>query len=177
MAATNTSFEQEHLGNEAGFVDVRVETIRSNFDHYRHFMDHYGPKLIGEAEFKKQCTTKTPDEWLTTAEESFGLVSMENYRDMMRARVQNSAKVPAKYTVVGKAKRNMGFSEAGIDRYSMIYNKVKADRKFCTKGEQYRKLKQEEAKQRVRAKQLKQEETIRDRENGRKAAACDEFPI
>ena len=147
--------EQERIDNLVKFQKLDHEKIREKYDQYEHFMDEYGPKLIGAKEYKTKCCQMTPEEWMTRQEETFCLLSLENYHDAVYQKVHHNKKVSPQWTNVKDAKRNQGYADAGITRYNVIYDVVKKGReknKFKF-GEKYlaekRAKKQEEEDERT----------------------------
>ena len=160
------------------FEMVTCETIQTNYNHYKHFMDHYGPKIVGHIEYKNACTTETPEEWMTEAEEAYGLLSLENYKDFVYEKVHNKKAVQPKWSVGGVAKRNMGYAEAGINRFDEIFEAVEKTRKDETNyGKEYMKYRQELEEGKIDANQKRKLENMEVRQGNRKSARKVTIPL
>ena len=170
--------EQRRIASLPKFVHVTANNIRENYDFYKHFMDVYGPKLVGEEHYKMECDRKTPEEWMTRSEESFGLLTMEDCREQAYQRVRNNKKVPAKYRLSGNARRNQYYSVHGIQRFNSLMKQTKqrrdADKTF---GERYMHEKQQEKKQSGFGLTGKRKRSIEEREMHLVPAVCDEMPF
>ena len=159
------------------FEMVTCETIRTNYEHYKHFMDNYGPKIVGHVEYKNACTTKTPEDWMTEAEEAYRLLSLENYQEFVSEKVNNKKTIQPKWSVGGVAKRNMGYAEAGINRFDEIFEAVEKTRKEETNyGTEYMKYRQELEEGKIDANQKRKLENMEERQRNRRMARKLEIP-
>ena len=107
---------------------------------YRHFMDIYGPKLVGNTRWGELRSSKTPEEWMTPYQEAFGLLTIENYEETVKEKVVNGRTVTPKWTRHGTAKRNQGYLPEGIKRYhEILLQEVTRGRKDnCAHGTKYK---------------------------------------
>ena len=80
---------------------------------YKHFMDNYGPKLVGHTRWEELRGEKTPEECMTPYEEAFGLVTIENYEESVKEKVNNNRSITPKWTLNGTARRNQGYAPEG----------------------------------------------------------------
>jgi len=156
--------EQGRIDKLVKFQKVGHEAIRKEYAQYKHFMNEYGPKLIGAKEYKTKCCQMTPEEWMTRQEETFCFLTLENYHNVVYQKVHHNKKVSPEWTNVNNPKRNQGYADAGIARYNVIYDVVKKGReenKFKF-GEKYlaekRAKKQEEEDERTQKSDEKIEE-------------------
>ena len=108
---------------------------------YKHFMDNYGPKLVGHTRWEELRGEKTPEEWMTLYEEAFGLLTIENYEDHLKQKVNNNRSVLPRWTQNGTARRNQGYAPEGIKRFGELIenvNKGRADESENKFGVRYR---------------------------------------
>lgn len=171
--------EQEKMNKRTKWREINVDNIRGKDDYgnYKYFMDEFGPAIIGVDDYKKFRDEKSPDEWMTIAEESFVLVSLENYGELVEQQVRYNSKVKPMYTENGKAKRNQGYTKAGIDKFNEIFEKVVENRKDKTFGERYLKEKKEEVRKGKASKEESWLAKATKRENGWTGAKCLAIPI
>ena len=157
---------------------VTSSNIRSNYETYKHFMDNYGPRIVGKEIFENNCLVKTPEEWMTAAEEAFGLTAMENYHERVHEKVKNNRRIDARWTVNGEAKRNQGTAQEGIKYYTKVYKEVQASRKEVhAHGRRYMEDKKKEGSEKLTGKRKRKQENQVKREDGLETAMCTEFEL
>ena len=136
-----TEKDKERIEKLEKYRTVQLSRWRRSDEYplYKHFMDHYGPKLVGSTRWVELRSSKTPEEWMTPYQEAFGLLTMENYEETVKERVVNGRTVTPKWTRHGTARRNQGYLPEGIKRYREILQEVTRARKdSCAHGEKYR---------------------------------------
>ena len=151
------------------FQEVTAENIRDDYDSYLHFMDEYGPRLVGLDKFNSVVAKKTPEQWMTRSLEAFGLVTLENYHETVSDSVYKSqpCPTPAKFTVFGTAKRNQGYKQEGLTRHRKLGEMVDEGRKKNKEyGEKYLKEKQEEMAEKGNRGKKRKLEAAEEREKG-----------
>ena len=135
---------------------------------YKHFMNNYGPKLVGHKRWEELRGEKTPEEWMTPYEEAFGLVTIENYEESIKKKVIYDQAVKPKWTRNGNAKRNQGYAAEGILRYRQILQIVLKGRSDdCSKnlGTRYKDEWKEAEREMAETGKRKRAEVIRSRED------------
>lgn len=153
------------------WTDVTVETVCDDYDHYKHFMDEYAPKLVPKSIYNRHVTTCAPELWLHPVLEAFGHLTIENYREKVDQWVNHRKDVEARWT--GKrenAKKNQGYSNEGIQRHHDIMDKVAEGRQSDTRkgfGSRYLEEKIEEAEYRMGKGKKRKQEAVDRRERGR----------
>ena len=157
------------------YKNVTLENIREEYECYRHFMNEYGPKLVGSDKFNGAVARKTPEQWMNISLEAFGLVTLENYHDKVNDYVEHKKlDTPAKYTVSGNAKRNQGYTKAGIKRHRDMYESIGKKRKESNAfGKKYLEEKREELEARGNRGKKRKLDSIAEREQGWVDAAGD----
>ena len=152
--------------------------IRDSYDHYRFFMNEFGPRLVGVKYYKEKHAEVVPEEWLSVAGEGFGILTLENYYASLVKELENNIRCPAKYTKNGDAKRNQGWSQEGLDRHQSFCEviatlrendekKKERDGGYETYGDRYLKEKKEERDLLfMKRGKKRKEETARNREAG-----------
>ena len=121
------------------FVHVRAETMHNNteeddngYAEYKHFMDQYGPLLVGKDTIKSYLLDRVPEFWISPTLEAFGLVSIENYNKATDGWIEARDKGRhGKFCQSGNARRNKGYTNEGYREYTRILELVKKNRTGC----------------------------------------------
>ena len=96
----DTQKEKEQIQSLPKYKRITIQNIRDedNEENYFHFMDHYGPKLVGYKYHESQCTLVMPEVSMKATEKAFGLLTLENYHEMIRELVYNNKKINSMWT-------------------------------------------------------------------------------
>ena len=178
----DTEKEKRRIESLPKYKEINIGNIRNENDeeNYFHFMDHYGPKLVGHKYHEGQCTLVKPEVWMKPTEEAFGLLTLENYHNQVFELVKNNKKVNSKWTSERKAVRNQGYDKEGIERFGELYEMVVGKRGAANGGNlgaKYLQRKKDELNERRDKGKKRKQDQIKNRQDGWKKAAMMEIPV
>ena len=165
---------------------------RENTEEHTWFVDNICPLVVGKDNYRR-ATHELIKEWMTVTLEAFALIVCKNFykHAVSAARItlrrpegtqQNRNKVegaePPLHTAGGKgAKRNQGWTKAGIDNYNENVTAVKSDREeHPTCNQAHMDIRQKNS-DKENIKKRKKEQSTQERENGWKEAEEDEMSL
>ncbi len=113
--------------------------MRESKTDYMFFCDHLLGAVTGMKRFAKDSRSRHISQIATVSDEAFALVLLENnfnvWSDMYSTGVTKGSTINPEYTnggnsiSNGRSRKYKGWSDAGIDKYNDLFDKVKQDRK------------------------------------------------
>ena len=162
--------ETDKIEKLSKFKEVTPDSMNSTYEDYKHFFDEYGSRLVSWATWKKKISEETPEQWCSPQLEAYGLVLIQNYKELVKKRMQGMRRARALFTVNGTdARKNQGWTKDGMQAYNDLLVEVKERRRKAVEegnshARKYLEEKQEEKKKKSEKNALKKKETVENRE-------------
>lgn len=159
------------------WIEVDVNSVYRNYDHYKFFLEEYGSRLITISKHRSTAAISLPTQWLPVALESFGFLCLENYIGGIEAK-ENGMVVKNKWTEAGKSLKNQGWTKESITELNKLNAAVKMKRNtkrakdFARK---YLREKQQENLNRTGRGRKRKHDATEERERGWEDACCDDL--
>ena len=119
--------KHEAGGEDGAWLCVTPESMVEDYDHYKHFMDHFGSVIVGQTNFSMSSKMRPPEDWLSTSGEAFALLMMRNYHESAVAqatgiRRRGYGRGRGRWTFRGASKDFI--NDEGLGCYEDLYDRV-----------------------------------------------------